>query len=162
MKTRWTLLAVLLVGCQSQPQEEKEALAALQALSSKTESGITFVNYVEELGNTKAVVDRYKASSNVDPGTVSAMESTLSNHIDAATFWNCQVQSSSDETLRQCQTQQLKKIATKHQSVVPYVKQLESKVSAGYAFKNVDNEKVLSLLWTEAKADINEVKWKIL
>jgi hypothetical protein len=162
MNTRWILLAVLLVGCQSQPQEEKEALAALEALSSKTESGITFVNYVEEVGNVKAVVDRYKASSNVDQGTVSAMESALSNHIDAATFWNCKVQSSSEGTLRQCQTQQLKEIATKHQSVVPYVEELESKVSAGYAFQDVDNAKVLSLLWTEAKADINKVKWKIL
>jgi hypothetical protein len=42
------------------------------------------------------------------------------------------------------------------------VEELESQVSAGYAFQDVDNAKVLSLLWTEAKADINKVKWKIL
>lgn len=158
MKTRWILLTVLLIGCQSQSQEEKEALTALQALSSRTESGVTFVNYVEEVGNAKAAVDRYKASDRADQGTVSAMESALSNHVDAATFWNCKVQSSDDDVLRQCQTQQLKELAIKHESITPYVTELQSKVSEGYAYRDIDEDKVLSLLWTEAKADIGKVK----
>jgi hypothetical protein len=52
---------LLLTSCgQATGSEKKDAIAALQALNAKTDTGITFPSYVDELGKAKIVVEKYK------------------------------------------------------------------------------------------------------
>lgn len=42
--------------------------------------------------------------------------------------------------------------------VTPYITELESKVPDNYVFRDIDDTKVLSLLWGEARSELEAAK----
>jgi hypothetical protein len=150
---------LLLTSCgQATGSEKKDAIAALQALNAKTDTGITFPSYVDELGKAKIVVEKYKVDGKQKQSGAANLEIALDAHISAANLWGCSIQSRTDGFLRQCQTQELKGTRNQHPSIRPYVNELEKEVSPGFAFQHVDQNKALSLLWAEAKDSVTKVK----
>lgn len=113
-------LALVSCGKASPPPEVKDAIAAFHKIDSRVELGINITDYLNQVSEAKLALEKYKALSNADKSTVTALESALTAHISALDFWNCKVQSSSDGVLAQCQTPKLEALAGEYSGVKSY------------------------------------------
>lgn len=76
------------------PQETKEAvnqaIDALFALKSKTESGITYIRYLDEVSNTKAITDRAQRQKDFDKHpSATTIRKSIEHFSDAKDVWAC-------------------------------------------------------------------------
>lgn len=151
---RILVLTLLLTACQSPTNPAKQqAIAALKIPSTSD-----FPAYIEKVASAKQAMDAYQLSGKADKDVLAKMQNALNAHIAAGNFWQCSL-NSGDGVIRQCQTQQLKAIAENHSSIKPYVDELKGQVQDGYAFSNVNKEKVLGTLWAEADKEVAAIKW---
>ena len=145
---------LLLIACQQTNPAKDKAIAALNI-----PTGGNFVTYVDKVAVAKQAVEEYRSSPKTDAATATQMQAALTTHVDAATFWQCSISGAgSDGVIRQCQTQQLLDFADRHATVKPYVDSLKGQVPKGYVFNDVDQSKVLTLLWDEAKTEVAAIK----
>lgn len=150
-----TCLTLSLISCgKAVPPEAKDAIAAFQKIDSRVELGINITDYLNQVSEAKFALEKYKALPDTNKSISTALESALKAHVQALDFWNCKIQSSSDGTLAQCQTPKLEALVGEYSGVKSYVDELKHEQpggGGGSVFWNIDTNKVLSVLWSQAK-----------
>lgn len=164
VKNWWVIFFVLVTSaCNQIPDSAKSAYEELRKMEAKTNVGITYVNYLQALGEVKYAVDKYlkdeRAKDNLD--LFNCIENAMQDYEYAASAWKLMFdlkrQKPNEGTLHFPKNSQLGKLIEMH-LIITERENCSAKHKNYESTNYVLQEEILSWLWMYASCELKRAK----